>query len=486
MTRRNTGISRRELLARGIALGGVAMAGTSPKLFAQEAGSAGASQATGAGPFSDLRSDLRGELLTGADNGYDDARKLWNGTGVADVIDVVKYCRSHNLPVTVRGGGHNVAGRALRDGAVAIDLSRMKGVRVDPVAKTGRVQGGVLWRELDRETLAFDLVTTGGTVSTTGVGGLTLGGGVGWLVRKHGLACDNLRSVDVVTADGRFITASETENADLFWACRGGGGNFGVVTSFEFALHDLEPITAGLAMYPGALTRDVFHFFREFTSTAPDSVSAQAGVITGPPGTPVAGQKVGWIGVCHSGPAGEGERLLRPIKEFGPPAVDLIGPMSYTALQTMFDASAEPGTRNYWRSNYMTDLSDAAIDAVVARADEIPSPQTMLLFEHMQGAVARLGEQATAFSNRSAKYNFSVLSVWTDPADDDRNVTWTRAFGDAMKAFTTGAGYVNYMSDDESAQRVRATYQANYDRLVAVKRKYDPTNFFSGNQNIKP
>lgn len=497
MSQRELGISRRALLVRGMAIGGAAVLAPSVRVLGQEA-PAGDGAIAGAEPLADLRTSLRGTLLTAADAGYDEARKLWNGmidrhpaaiarcSGVADVIDVVKYARGKELAVTVRGGGHNVAGRALRDGALAIDLSRMKGIRVDPGAKTARVQGGARWGELDHETLAFDLVTTGGTVSTTGVAGLTLGGGVGWLMRKHGLACDNLRSVDVVTADGRFLTASDAENADLFWAVRGGGGNFGVVTSFEFGLHDLEPITGGIAMYPAAVTRDLLRFFRDFTSKAPDSVTTMGGVLVGPPGTPIEGQKAGWIAVCHSGPESEGERLLRPLKEFGPPAVDLIGPMPYAALQTMFDAGSPPGMRNYWRSNYVTELSDAAIDAIVAHADGLPSPQSMLMLEHMQGAIARVGEQATAFSNRSAKYNFSILSAWTDAADDAENIAWTRGFGDAMKSFSTGAGYVNYMTDDESAQRVRATYEANYQRLVAVKRKYDPTNFFSGNQNIRP
>ena len=474
------------------------MLGSPARLLGQEAPSAD-TLSTAAAPLSELRGSLRGELLTPGDAAYDAARRLWNGmidrrpaaiarcTGAVDVIAVVNFARSHDVAVTVRGGGHNVAGRALRDGAIAIDLSAMKGLRVDPRAKIARAQGGVTWGEFDRETAAFDLVTTGGTVSSTGVAGLTLGGGLGWLMRKHGLACDNLVSVDVVTADGRFLTASESENADLFWAVRGGGGNFGVVTSFEFGLHDAEPITGGVALYPQAMLEDVFRFYREYTSSAPDSITTMAGVLNGPEGTPVAGQKAGWIGVCHSGPAAEGERLVRPIKELGPPAVDLIGPMPYLSIQTMFDADMQPGNRNYWRSNFMNELDDEAIDVIVAQADGLPgNPASALLFEHMQGAVGRVEQQESAFANRVAKYNFSILSVWTNEADDEENVAWTRAFGDAMKPFATGAGYVNYMSDDESAERVRATYEANYQRLVAVKREYDPTNFFSGNQNIVP
>ncbi len=499
MAKRRGDISRRELLARGIAFGGVAMVGPSTQLFGQETLSEGTLPPTAADPLGDLRASLRGDLLTSADPAYDEARKLWNGmidkrpaaiarcAGTADVISAVKFARSNDLAVSVRGGGHNVAGKALRDGALAIDLSGMKGLRVDPKTKTARAQGGVTWGQFDRETVAFDLVSTGGIVSTVGIAGLTLGGGIGWLMRKHGLACDNLVSVDIVTADGQFLTASESENADLFWAVRGGGGNFGVVTSLEYGLHELEPITGGMALYPFAMAKDVFNFYREFTSSAPDSVTTYAGILIGPPETPVAGEMAAWIGVCHSGPEAEAERLLRPIKEFGPPAVDMIGLMPYTALQTMFDPSAPPGNRNYWRSNFLNELGDEAIDVILANADGLPSnAYSVLFFEHMQGAVGRMGEQHTAFSNRAAKYNFTIFSGWIDRAEDDRYVTWTRAFGDAMKAFATGAGYVNYMSDDEGAGRVRATYEANFDRLVAVKRKYDPTNFFSGNQNIAP
>ena len=499
MAKRRGVISRRELLARGIAVGGVAMVGSPTKLFAQEALSEGTVVPTAAEPLGDLRASLRGELLTSADPAYDTARMLWNGmidkqpaaiarcAGTADVISAVKFARSNDLAVSVRGGGHNVAGKALSDGALAIDLSPMKGLRVDPKVKTARAQGGVTWGQFDRETVAFDLVSTGGTVSTVGIAGLTLGGGIGWLMRKHGLACDNLVSVDVVTADGKFLTASESENADLFWAVRGGGGNFGVVTSFEYRLHALEPITGGIAFYPLAMTRDVLRFYREFTSSAPDSVEAMAGIMLGPEESPLAGEMAAWIAVCHSGLEAEGERLLRPIKEFGPPVVDMSGPIPYTTQQTMIDAIYPSGNRNYWRSNFLAELGDEVIDLIVANSGGLPSNiGSALFFEHMEGAVGRVGEQDTAFSNRAAKYNFTILSVWMDSGEDEKNISWSRAFGDEMKSLATGAGYVNYMMDDEGAGRVRATYEANYKRLVAIKRKYDPTNFFSGNQNITP
>jgi len=498
MTKRKGDISRRELLARGIAFGGVAMFGSSTELLSQEAHTEGAVPPTVVDPLDDLRARLRGDLITPMDPSYDERRALWNGmidkrpmaigrcAGAADVINAVKFARSNDLMVSVRGGGHNVAGKALRDGALAIDLSLMKGLRVDPKAKSARAQAGVTWGEFDRETVSFDLVSTGGIVSTTG-SGLVLGGGLGWLMRKYGLACDNLLSVDVVTANGEFLTASESENADLFWAVRGGGGNFGVVTSLEYRLHDLEPIIGGMALYPSSMIGDMFRFYREYTRSVPDSVTAYAGIVQGPEGTPVAGDIAGFIGVCHSGSETDGERLVKPIKEFGPPAVDMIGLMPYTAVQTLFDATSPPGNRNYWRSNFLNEISDETIDVILANADGLPSnAYSVLSFEHMEGAVGRVGVRDTAFANRDAKYNFSIFSAWTDRAEDNRYITWTRAFGDAMKALATGAGYVNYMTDDEGSARIRATYEINYDRLVAVKRKYDPTNFFSGNQNIAP
>lgn len=491
-------ISRRELLARGIALGGVAMVGSSTNLFGQESPSTRAAPGGGADLLDDLRAHLRGGLVTSADPSYDERRKLWNGmidrqpaaivgcAGAGDVISVVKYARANDMVISVRGGGHNVAGKALRDGALAIDLTPMKGVRVDPKEKIARAQAGVTWGELDLETTIFGLATTGGTVSTTG-GGLTLGGGIGWLMRKHGLACDNLLSVDIVSAEGEFLTASETENDDLFWAVRGGGGNFGVVTSFEYRLHELDTITGGVALYPPSMLKDMFRIYRDYTSTAPDSVMTMAGIVQGPSGTTLEGQQAGFISVCHSGAASDGEQLVRPIKEFGPPAMDMIGVMPYTTLQTRTDAAFSSGNRNYWRSNFLMELSDKAIDIILERAGGMPpNAHSVLFFEHMEGAVGRVGPQDTAFSNREAKFNFTILAGWTDPDQDDLYVPWIRSFGDAMKALATGAGSVNYMLDDEGTARVRATYEKNYDRLVAVKRKYDPSNFFSGNQNIAP
>ena len=480
-------IGRREVLLGGATAGGAALVGWPAELL----GAAGTSD-----PMDELRGLIRGDVITPADGAYDAARRVWNEmidrrplaiarcAGPADVIDVIRFARDRDIPVTVRGGGHNVSGKAVRDGALTIDLARMRGIRVDAGAGTARVQGGATWAEFDRETLAFGLATTGGTVATTGVGGLTLGGGLGWLMRKHGLSIDNLRSADVVTADGRLLTASADENDDLFWALRGGGGNFGVVTSFEFNVHRLEPIIGGIAMYPESKAREVLRFYRDYTASAPDNVTAAGGILIGPPGTPVEGQAAGWIAVCHCGPAAEGERLLRPIKDLGP-ALDTIAPKGYGEMQATF-ASGGPAGRNYWRSYFMHQLGDDAVDTMIEVSKTMPRPGSMVLLEHMGGAVARVGEQATAFSNRKAMYNLSLLAGWPDAADDERNIAWTRSNGDALKKFATGAGYVNYMTGDESTERVRATYEANFQRLVAIKRKYDPDNFFSGNQNIVP
>lgn len=477
-----------------MALGGAAVISPFAKLFAQD----GAGGNAGAGMLDELGAGLHGKLITPSDADYDKQRQLWNGminkrplalaqcADTADVINTVKFARANKLPVSVRGGGHNVAGKALRDDALAIDLSHMKGVRVDPESRTARARAGYTWADMDHQTTAFGLATTGGTISSTG-SGLVLGGGIGWLMRKHGLACDNLLSVDVVTADGDFLIANETENSDLFWAVRGGGGNFGVVTSFEFRLHELETITAGTALYPPAMIKDMFHFYRDFTSTAPDSVMTMAGILHGPPGTDLAGSPVGFLGVCHSGDAAEGERLVKPIKDFGPPAIDTIGVTRYTSLQTGSDPNYPPGNRNYWRSNFLTELGDEAFDTILKWGEGLPpNAQSILFFEHMGGAVGRVGPQETAFSNREANYNFTTLASWSDPSEDERYTNWTRSFGDDMKKLATGAGYVNYMTDDEGGARVKATYEENYERLIAVKRKYDPTNFFSGNQNIAP
>ncbi|MGI9264149.1 MAG: FAD-binding oxidoreductase, partial [Gammaproteobacteria bacterium] len=390
-----------------------------------------------------------------------------------------------DIPVSVRGGGHNVAGKAVRNDAIVIDLGPMDGVRADPVKRRARAQGGARLGALDRETLAVGMATPSGTVSDTGVAGLTLGGGFGWLQRKHGMTIDNLVSADVVTADGEFLIASEAEHPDLFWALRGGGGNLGVVTSFEYKTYEVEPTIGGLAVYPGEKLKDLLYFYRDFTSNAPDSIMTMAGAMPGIPGTSTEGGIAAWIAVCHSGDLSEGERLLQPIKNFGTAVIDTIAPTPFGAIQTMFDAGSPPGMRHYWRASFVRELSDELIDTMVANAPQLPLPGSMMLLEHMGGAVGRVGPTDTAFSSRDAQYNVSVLSAWLNADDDEANIAWTRRTGDKLKKFGTGGAYVNYMADEGEAA-VRAAYEVNLERLIEVKRKYDPSNVFSANHNIAP
>jgi FAD/FMN-containing dehydrogenase len=486
------GITRRELIKGSVAAGGLTLLGTPAITAAQQAAAV-----TPPSPYADLADRLGGNLITPDNDRYDNARKVFNGMidrhpaaiarcrGAADVMDVVKYAREHDIAISVRGGGHNVAGKAVKDGAITIDLGPMQGVWADPYRMRVRAQGGVRLRALDREALAVGMVVPSGTVGDTGVAGLTLGGGFGWLQRKHGMTIDNLISADVVTADGEFLVASASENSDLFWALRGGGGNFGVVTSFEYQAHEAEKIVGGLALYPESMIRDLLRFYRDFTASAPNSVMTMAGTMIGPPGTPVEGQAAGYIAVCYSGTTSEGERLLQPIKTFGPPAMDLIGPTSFNTIQTLFDAASIPGRQNYWRSNFMYELSDEVIDMIVARSSELPPSGSLFLVEHMGGAIRDTGPNDTAFSSRDANHNVSILGIWEDALKNEEYIAWTRKVGDELRAYATGGAYVNYMSDDGEAA-IKATYEANFNRLIEVKRKYDPDNFFSSNQNIRP
>ncbi len=444
-----------------------------------------------------FRGSLRGRLLLAVDDGYDAARKIWNGmidrrpaliarcAGVGDVVRCVDFARANDLVMAVRGGGHNIAGNAVCDGGLVIDLTGTKSVRVDPARRTARADAGVTWGEFDHETQAFGLATTGGQVSTTGIAGLTLGGGWGWLARKYGLASDNLVSVDIVTADGKLRTASATENADLFWGVRGGGGNFGVVTSFEYRLHPVGPVVGGFVFYPFAIAREVLQRYRELTQTAPDELAADAVLLTLPDGTKVAG-----IAVCYCGPVAEGERLLRPLKTFDTPLVDQLGPTSYTAVQTMLDASYPSGIQHYWKSSFLQDIGDKAIDTMIAQCTTLPSPMCHGLLEYqLGGAVGRVDRAATAFAARDAQHAFVSLGVCAEPAEAKRCAQWARGFWEAMQPFSTGGVYVNYLGRevDEGAERVRAAYGVEkYQRLLALKEKYDPTNLFRLNQNIRP
>ncbi len=451
----------------------------------------------------EFKVSLRGELIRPGDKNYDNVRKIWNRmidkhpaliarcTWVADVISAVNFARTNRLLVAVRGGGHNVAGNAVCDGGIVIDLSRMKGMRVDPAACTARAQAGLVWGDFNHETQAFGLATTGGTISTTGIAGLTLGGGIGWLMRKYGLTCDNLLSVDVVTADGQFLTASKTENADLFWGLRGGGGNFGIATSFEYQLHPVGPmVLAGMVVHPAAKAKEVLKFYQEYAATVPDELGSTvlfraASKLPFLPehthGTPIVG-----IGVCYAGPIEEGEQVVKPLREFGPPLADTIGPIPYEAFQMMFDSIAPPGLLVYWKAGYLAGLNDDAIDAIIAHAWSTRSPWSYSGFTRLGGAMSRVGEDETPFGDRYGKYAISMNAMWTDPQESDEHMRWAREFFASMEPFSTGGVYVNFLSN-EGEERVKAAYgEAKYERLVALKNKYDPTNFFSLNQNIKP
>ena len=449
-----------------------------------------------------FRASLRGQLVVPKDVEYDDVRRIHNAmidrrpagivrcAGVADVVAAVNFARQSQLLVAVRGAGHNIAGTSLCDGGIVIDLSRMKSVRVDPARGTARVEAGATWADLNHELQVFALAATGGYIGTTGVSGLTLGGGLGWMVRKHGLALDNLLSVDVVTADGRVLTASESENVDLFWGVRGGGGNFGIVTSFEFKVHPAGIIWAGLTMHPLTRAASALRFWREYERTAPEEVTNGALLFHPSAELPLPDvlhqEGIVGIGGVYCGSLDVGERALRPLREFGPPTADTFDRIPYSQAQVMADFLWPPGRLNYWKSSYLKDLGDAAIDTIVARYAEVPSRRTIVVVEHNgDGAMNRVDEGATAFGHRRWPYNLLVTSIWESPAESDANIRWTRDFFDAMQPFLADGVYVNYLGD-EGQERVRAAYGGKYDRLVALKNTYDPTNFFRMNQNIRP
>ena len=440
--------------------------------------------------------ELRGGHLLRGDEGYDDARTIYNAmidkqpaliarcAGVADVIHAVNFARTNDLVVSVRGGGHNVSGNAITDGGLMIDLSPMKGVRVDPEGKTARAEPGVTWGEFDHETQAFGLATTGGLVSTTGVAGLTLGGGLGWLMGNHGLACDNLISVDVVTADGRFLTASDSHNQDLFWALRGGGGNFGIATSFEFQLHPVGPMLGGILIHPLDKAAETIGFYDDYTRTCPDELGTFVAFVTSP-----EGERVMAIFVCYNGAVEEGERVLRPLREFGTPLADMIGPMPYVQVQRMMDEGFPAGRQNYWKSNFLKGLDTEAIEIIVDHVAKAPSPYSAVAIEQFSGAVNRVGKDDTAFNHRDARYNLLIVGIWPDPTAKADNVKWVRDLWDAMEPYSSGGVYVNYLGEeaDEGAERIKSAYgPEKYERLVALKNKYDPINLFRLNQNIKP
>jgi FAD/FMN-containing dehydrogenase len=441
----------------------------------------------------DFSARFSGMILCPGEAGYDDARKIHNGMidrkpaliarcrGTADSADAVNFARTRGLELAVRGGGHNVAGRAVCDGGLMLDLSLMKGIYVDPVHRTARAQGGVTWREFNRETQAHGLATTGGVISTTGIAGLTLGGGLGWLMAQYGLATDNLLSTEVVTASGDIVRASKDENADLFWGLQGGGGNFGAVSWLEYRLHSVGTVTSGLIAYPFERAREVLKFFREITSGLPDEFSVFGALLHSPDGVQIA-----VIMACHCGPLGEAEAALQPIKKFGTPIMDTIGPTTYEATNMMLDAGFPRGALNYWKSNFMMELSDQAVDTLISQFASCPSPMSGLLLEHIHGAATRVGVTETAFPHRREGYNFLVVSQWLNPADNAPNIAWARESYDAMLPYFTTGRYVNYLGEDEGEDAVAAAYGPNHHRLRALKAKYDPTNLFHLNQNIRP
>ena len=444
----------------------------------------------------ELAGRFSGQLLQPTDAGYEEARKVHNGLvdkrpaliaccrGVADVVDAVNLAHKLKLEVAVRGGGHNVAGRATVDGGLMIDLAPMKGIHVDPRARTVRAQGGVTWAEFNRETQLHSLAVTGGVVSSTGIAGLTLGGGLGWLMGKYGLALDNLLAVELVTAEGRVLRASKDEEPDLFWALRGGGGNFGVATSFEYQLYPVGPtITGGLVAHPLERARDVLRFFRDFTASLPDEMTVFAGLVHAPDGS---GAKLAAIVTCHCGSPSSGEAATRPLKQFGSPVMDAIGPMPYSQLNAMLDAGFPKGALNYWKSNFLARLSDEAIDTMVDCFARCPTPMGQLLLEHFHGAATRIGVSDTAFPHRADGHNLLVLSEWIDPAHSERCIAWARETYAAMQSFMGSGRYVNYLSDDETGDPTAAAYGPNYRRLKEIKTRYDPGNFFHVNQNIRP
>ncbi len=443
----------------------------------------------------EFKGKLRGRVIQPGDDGYEESRRVWNGnidrrpalvarcTGVADVIEAVKFARANNLLVAIRGGAHNAAGHGTCDGGIVIDLSQMKGIRVDPAKRTAQAQAGVLWGELDRETQAFGLATTGGVITNTGIAGLTLGGGLGWLMGKHGLSIDNLLSADVVTADGRFLRASESENADLFWGLRGGGGNFGIVTSFEFRLHQVGPmVLGGIVIHPLGKAKDLLKFYREFSAGLPDEAEVHCGLLTSPEGIPVIALIMG-----YNGPIEAGEKALGPARGFGEPIADLVQPMPYVARQGMLDPGmADHGLHRYWKSGFTKTISDKLIDTAVDGAANFSSPMSAIIFFRVHGAAGRVAADKTAFGLRGDQWDFNVIGQWADAAESQKHTAWVRELWGRMEPLISGSAYINHIAADDRPEKVRASYGPNYDRLVALKKKYDPTNMLRLNPNIRP
>jgi hypothetical protein len=439
-----------------------------------------------------LRSLFHGQVFEPADAGYDQARQIWNASvnkhpgviarcsGVADVIAAVHFGRTNNLLTAIRGGGHNVGGRALCDDGLVIDLSRMNSVFVEMKTRRVRVEGGATLGDLDRETHVFGLAVPSGTVSKTGIAGLTLGGGVGWLIRKFGMSIDNLVSAQVVTAEGKVVTASAAENEDLFWALRGGGGNFGVVTSFDFQAHPVAQVLGGLVLYPRAMAVEVIRHFRDFMTSAPDELTVYAALIHGPDGSPLVG-----LISCYCGDLAEGERVLQPLRKFGSPIVDGVQVMPFPAMQSLLGPSFPDGQQNYWKSNLQRDLSDDAIRAIVDHANRLHSPLSAVVLEYYGGAAGRVPNDATAYAHRHLPWDILFIAQWSDLALTNTHRDWARSGEEALRPFSENAHLLSAL-DVEGEDVIKGAFGSNFPRLAAIKKKYDGTNFFRVNHNIDP
>ena len=438
-----------------------------------------------------LRTRAGCEVLTASDPEYDGARRVWNGmidrrpsavvrpASIAEVMRVVRIVRDHRLPFTVRGGGHSLPGKSVADGAVMIDLSRMRSIQVDASARSAVGQGGVKWGELDKEAETYRLATTGGVISSTGVAGLTLGGGIGWLMGKHGMSCDNLISADMVTAEGTHLSLSATENEDLFWAIRGGGGNFGIVTALEFRMHPLDSVNGGILLYPRGTAMDLLRKYRDITLTAPDELTAYAALMTG------HGNRLAAIAFCHSGTRAEAAGAGKQFCLADAPIADMTGEKKYTEIQTMLDFTAPAGLNYYFKCPFLRELTDEALRVIVEAAAAAPTEQTQIVIEHMHGTASRVAATDTAFGLRRVHYSINIMPAWNDPAMAEKCISWAKGLSAELERFGASDAYVNYLGD-EGAAAVRASYGVNYERLQQLKKKFDPENFFSSNQNIAP
>jgi FAD/FMN-containing dehydrogenase len=434
---------------------------------------------------------LAGRAIRPGEPDYDAARRIWNAAvdrrpgliarchGVADVVATVRFARANRVAVTVRGGGHNVAGRSLCDDGLVIDLSEMRAVFVDAAARTARVEAGATLGDVDRETHVHGLAVPTGVVSKTGIAGLTLGGGVGWLVRRHGLTCDNLLSAQLVDAEGRVLTAHETEHPDLFWALKGGGGNFGVVTSFEFRAHPVATVLGGVLVWPRERAADLLRFYRDFMARAPEELTCYCGLVTAPDGAPVA-----IAAACWSGEIAEGEHALAPLRGFGPPVADMIQPMPFPAMQQALDPAFPDGAHCYWRASFVHGLTDEIVETIVDWGNRMASPLSAALVEYYGGAASRADPASSAFAQRSADYNVAMTASWMDPAESAGHIAWARGFYDAIEPHAHGSHFLNFQSEAPD-EVVRASFGEHFDRLAAVKLRYDPGDFFSRDLNLR-